>query len=66
MLIRLMNLLEATKNKALIKDALIIVLNLMKDIPLDYYEINRKNLKSLTYSSRADAKCLLKKVWGFN
>lgn len=65
-LMRLMNLLEATKNKALIKDALIIVLNLMQDIPLDHYEMNIKNFKNMTLNNRLEAKNLLKKVWDFN
>lgn len=64
-LMRLMNLLEATQNKALIKDALIIVLNLMQDIPLDHYEMNIKNFKNMTLNNRLEAKNLLKKVWDF-
>lgn len=65
-LMRLMNLLEATKNKALIKDAIIIALNLMKEIPLDPYEFNTKDLKNMTLNNQIEAKFLLKKVWDFN
>ncbi|MFX1405944.1 MAG: hypothetical protein ACFFBW_03250 [Promethearchaeota archaeon] len=65
-LIKLMNLLKAIKNKALIKDALIIVLNLTRDMPLNNYNMHLKNFKNISLNNSIEAKHLLKKVWGLN
>jgi hypothetical protein len=64
-LMKLMNLLEVSRDKELIKDALIIVLNLMKDTPLDLYHKNTKNFKEMTLIKRLEVRHLLKNAWDF-
>lgn len=57
---KLMFLLDTTNDTLLVKNSLIILLNLIGDFPIDRFENKGKNIKSLTQTERAKLKQLLK------
>ncbi len=59
---KLMILLEITKDVDLVKNSLVIVLNLIDDVPLDNFERVGKDIKNLPLYEREKIKRILKKT----
>ena len=57
---KLMFLLDTTNDTALVKNSLIILLNLIEDLPLDRFEKAGKDSRYLSKNERAKLKELLK------
>lgn len=55
-------IIEITEDIDLIKNSLIIILNLLDDTPLDIYEKSGKDIKYLPLNEREKIKKLLKKT----
>ncbi|MFW9946379.1 MAG: hypothetical protein ACFFDX_06065 [Candidatus Odinarchaeota archaeon] len=57
---KLMFLLDTTNDTSLVKNSLIILLNLIEDLPLDRFEKKGKDAKHLSQNERNKLKELLK------
>lgn len=57
---KLMFLLNATQDTTLVRNSLIILLNLIEDIPLDRFEKIGKDLQYLSIKEKKELKKLLK------
>jgi len=66
LLIKLMRILRQTKNKPLIKKALLITISFFHDVPADYYENRGIEIKSLPKKDRKRALLLLRQEFLLN
>ncbi len=62
MIIELMNLLKKTKEKNMVKNALIVVLSLFKDKPLDILSNTGDNIKTLSNKENKEGTLKLKDI----
>ena len=52
--IDLMHVLKLTNNKNLVKNAIILILSLFEDIPIDLYDTHGVNVKELKYEKKRE------------
>ena len=60
MLIKLMNVLERTQNRDLVRNAILIILSLFEDLPPDFYNNQGKSSASLSPQDKESFKTILK------